>query len=139
MNNVALVGRLARDPETKYTTSNLAVCNFTVAVDRRFKKDGEQTADFINCIAWRQTAEFVSKYFSKGQRIGLVGSIQTSSWEAEDGSRKYKTEVLVDNVEFVESKKQSNEHSNSDLGEYQNSPDGGFFMIDDETDSDIPF
>ena len=106
MNNVSIVGRLTKTPELKTVGNNYSQCRFTVAVDRRFKSgDGERQADFINCTAWRQTAEFVAKYFTKGQRIGLTGSIQTGSYEKDDGTRVYTTDVLVDNVEFVESKK----------------------------------
>ena len=140
MNQVILIGRLIKDPETRFTTSNIAVCNFTLAVDRRFKKDGEQSADFINCIAWRQTAEFVSKYFSKGKKIALTGSIQTSTWDAEDGSKRYKTEVLVDNVEFVESKKEksSEYHGVADPDTGKKSDTETFYVLDKD-DGEIPF
>lgn len=104
MNNVSLIGRLTKDPDLKTTQSGLSVCRFTVAVDRPYSK--EKQTDFINCIAWRQTADFICKYFTKGQRIALIGSIQTGSYE-KDGSKVYTTEVNVSNVEFCESKKQS--------------------------------
>lgn len=105
MNKVVLIGRLVRDPELRTTSSQTAVATFTVAVDRRFKSaSGERQADFINCVAWRQQAEFVGKYFSKGNRIGVIGSIQTRNWEDKDGHRRTATEVVVDEVEFVESK-----------------------------------
>lgn len=106
MNNVSLIGRLTKDPDLKTTQSGLSVCRFTVAVDRPYSK--EKQTDFINCIAWRQTADFICKYFTKGQRIALIGSIQTGSYE-KDGSKVYTTEVNVSNVEFCESKKQSGE------------------------------
>lgn len=105
MNNVSLIGRLTRDPELKHTSSDVAVATFTVAVDRRFKNaSGERQADFISCVAWRQQAEFVARYFGKGNRIGVVGSIQTRNWEDKDGHKRTTTEVVVDEVEFVESK-----------------------------------
>lgn len=106
MNKVILMGRLTKDPELKYTQSNTAVCQFTLAVDRRFKSEGQPTADFINIVAWRNTAEFVSKYFTKGSKIAVVGQIQTRSYEAQDGRKVYVTEVIADEVEFCESKKQ---------------------------------
>ena len=104
MNNVTLIGRLTKDPDLKTTQSGLSVCRFTVAVDRPYSK--EKQTDFINCLAWRQTADFICKYFTKGQRIALIGSIQTGSYE-KDGSKVYTTEVNVSSVEFCESKKQN--------------------------------
>ena len=105
MNQVQLVGNLTRDPEGGTTQSGIAYCRFTVACQRRFTNaQGVREADFISCLAWRQTAEFIQRYFSKGSRIGLVGSIQTGSYTAQDGSKRYTTEVLVDNVEFVSSR-----------------------------------
>ena len=102
MNRVILVGNLARDPELTTTNSGLSVCRFTVAVSRSYANaDGEREADFINCVAWRNTAEFVTKYFKKGSPVGVVGSIQARSQEGQDGTKKYVTEVSVDNVEFV--------------------------------------
>ena len=105
MNKVVLIGRLVRDPELKTTSSQTAVTTFTIAVDRRFKNaSGERQADFISCVAWRQQAEFVERYFGKGNRIGIVGSIQTRNWEDKDGHSRTTTEVVVDEIEFVESK-----------------------------------
>ena len=104
MNNVILMGRLTKDPELKTTQSGLSFCRFTVAVDR-YSKDGEDKTDFINCVAWRKTAEFIDNYFSKGQRIALAGSIQTGSYTDKDGRTVYTTDVLVDKAEFCESKK----------------------------------
>lgn len=102
MNKVILVGNLARDPEFTTTPSGVNVCRFTVAVSRAYANaDGERETDFINCVAWRNTAEFVSKYFKKGSPAGVVGSIQTRSYEGQDGNKRYVTEVSVENVEFV--------------------------------------
>ncbi|MBQ6017184.1 MAG: single-stranded DNA-binding protein [Clostridiales bacterium] len=105
MNKVELVGRLTKDPEVKLTSNQTQFCNFTVAVDRRFKDaNGQRQADFINCVAWRQTAVFIQKYFHKGNRIGLVGSIQTRSYDdQQSGQKRFITEVVVDEAEFVES------------------------------------
>ncbi len=103
MNKWCGVGRLTKDVELKTTSNETAYCNFTLAVDRRFKDaNGERQADFINCVAWRQTAEFIKKYFHKGNRIGVCGSIQTRSYE-KDGQKVFVTEVLVEEAEFVES------------------------------------
>lgn len=104
MNKVELVGRLTKEPEVKLTSNQTEYCNFTVAVDRKFKdKDGNRQADFIICVAWKQTATFIQKYFHKGNRIGLTGSIQTRTFEDKEGRTVFVTEVLVDDVEFVES------------------------------------
>lgn len=104
MNKVELVGRLTKEPEVKLTSNQTAYCNFTVAVDRKFKdKDGNRQADFIICVAWKQTATFIQKYFHKGNRIGLTGSIQTRTFDDNEGRTVYVTEVIVDDVEFVES------------------------------------
>ena len=104
MNKVVLVGRLTKDPEVKMTSSQVQFVNFTIAVDRRFKdSNGQRQADFINCVAWRQTATFISSYFRKGSRIGVVGSLQSRSYDGNDGQKRYVTEVVVDEAEFVES------------------------------------
>ena len=112
MNKVILIGRLARDPELKYTASNTAVCQFTVAVDRRFKSENQPNADCIPVVAWRQTAEFVSKYFFKGSRIAVTGQIQIRSWDDAEGKKRFATEVIADDVEFVESKRQDSGYGN---------------------------
>ena len=105
MNQVQLVGNIARDPEFRTTQSGIAACTFTVACQRRYANaQGVREADFIQCVAWRQTAEFVHRYFNKGNKIGLTGSIQTRSYDAQDGSKRYVTEVVVDKVEFVAAK-----------------------------------
>ena len=104
MNKVELIGRLTKEPELKLTSNQTQFCNFTVAVDRRFKDaNGQRQADFINCLAWKQTAVFIQKYFHKGNRIGLTGSIQTRSFDDLNGQKRFVTEVVIDEVEFVES------------------------------------
>ena len=101
-NKVILMGRLTRDPELKYTPSNVAVCSFSIAVDRRYARPGEQRqADFINIVAWRNTAEFVCKYFQKGSPIIIEGSIQTRMWEDKAGQKRKSVEIVAENVEFV--------------------------------------
>lgn len=104
MNKVELIGRLTKDPEVKLTQNQTAFCNFTVAVDRRFKdQSGNRQADFINCVAWRQTAQFIQKYFKKGSRIGICGCIQTRNYEDQNGQKVFITEVIAEEAEFVES------------------------------------
>lgn len=104
LNKVVLCGRLTATPELKQTTSGVSVCNFSIAVNRRFAKENEQKADFINIIAWRQTAEFITKYFDKGNSICIVGSIQTRSWKDDKGNNRYATDVVADEAMFVDSK-----------------------------------
>ena len=107
LNKVILMGRLTRDPELRSTPQGVSTCSFSLAVDRNFVRQGEERkADFINCVAWRQTAEFMSKYFKKGSLMAIEGSIQTRSWE-DDGKTQYATEVVVGQVYFAESKRVS--------------------------------
>ena len=106
-NKVILIGNLTADPELKQTTNGLSVCRFTLAINRRYGRSGEQgqqTADFITIVAWRQTAEFVSRYFKKGRPILVCGQIQSRSWNDPNGQKKYSTEVVAEEVSFVESK-----------------------------------
>lgn len=108
MNKVILMGRLTRDVELRQTPSGVSVARFSIAVNRRFaSKDAQQTADFINCVAWRQTGEFVSRYFHKGSMIAVVGSLQSRSWDDKDGKRQYSTEVSVDEAYFTGSRAES--------------------------------
>lgn len=106
LNKVILAGKLTADPELKKTTANeTSVCSFTVAVNRRFTRQGEQQqADFINCVAWRQQAELLSRYFRKGSSVCIVGNIQNRSWTDQQGNKRYTTEVIVDELNFVDSK-----------------------------------
>ena len=105
MNKVILVGRLVKDPEVKTTQNQIAVCSFTLAVDRKIKSaNGERQADFLSCVAWRSQAELLGKYFHKGSRIGIIGNLQSRSYDDTNGKKVYVTEVVVDEVEFVESK-----------------------------------
>lgn len=104
LNKVILAGRLTSDVELKQTPSGVAVATFSIAVNRKFSKEGEQQADFISCTAWRSSAEFISKYFRKGSSICIVGSIQTRSWKDSNGNKRYVTEVVADEAMFVESK-----------------------------------
>ena len=108
-NLVVLTGRLTADPELRYTNGNIPVTSFCIAVDRRYRSGEERQADFINIVAWRQTAEFVSKYFSKGSLIGIEGSIQTRKYvEKDTGKNRTAFEVVANNVQFVESRRDNN-------------------------------
>src|SRR5690625_2898531 len=108
LNRVVLVGRLTKDPELKYTASGVAVANFTIACNRPFKnQQGEQEADFINCVAWRKPAENLANYMKKGGLIGVDGRIQTRSYDGQDGKRVYVTEVVAENIQFLESRNSS--------------------------------
>lgn len=104
MNSVQLVGRFTRDPDVRYTDSGTSIARFNLAVDRIYKRDGEQNADFISCVAFGRTAEFIEKYFFQGMKMGMTGRIQTGSYTNKDGQKVYTTDVVADHVEFVESK-----------------------------------
>lgn len=122
LNRVVIVGRLTRDPDLRYTQSGIAVANFNVAANRPFKNaEGEQEADFINCVIWRKPAENLANYMKKGSLIGVDGRIQTSSYEGQDGKRVYTTEVLAESVQFLEPK--NNNNNQSDNSNMQN---GGY-------------
>jgi len=118
MNKVVLMGRLTRDPEVRYSQGEnaLAIARYTLAVDRRFKRDGEQTADFINCVAWNKTADLMTQYLHKGSLIGLEGRIQTRSYDNQQGQRVYVTEVVAESVQFLEPKNTQSGYSAQDYG-----------------------
>ena len=134
MNKIILVGRLTKDPEVRSTSAGFPTANFTVAVNRNFKnKDGNYDADFLPCVAFRQTADFISKFFKKGNMICLDGRVQTRSYDAQDGSKRYVTEVVVENVEFVGGKNDSSSTPNND---YVDEPSEA--PIDEMPEYDIP-
>lgn len=139
MNKVLLMGRLTRDPEVRYTQgdSSTAVARYSLAVDRRFKREGEQTADFINCVTFGKGAEFAEKYLRQGTKILIVGRIQTGSYTNRDGVKVYTTDVVVEEQEFAESKAS---HDNGNASEPQNTSSGdGFTNIPDGIDEELPF
>ena len=140
MNKAILLGRLTKDPELRYTTNNIPVCNFNLAINRKYaKQDDPVKADFISVVAWRQTAEFCSKYFQKGQQIALVGRIQTRTWNDDGGKRHYITEVIADEVFFAESKKDKNEtYNDHEKGLNLDKIPTTHFFSEDE-DDDLPF
>ena len=129
MNKVILMGRLTSAPEVKQTPSGISVTRFTIAVNRRFAKDGEQNVDFISCVAWRETGERIARYFGKGSMIAVVGSIQVSSWETQSGKR-YRTEVIIDEWDFTGEKRETAGTS---------APDDDFEPITDSNFSGFPF
>lgn len=107
MNSVNLIGRLTEEPETRYTQDGTCVCRFTLAVDRRFKKDGGDSADFIRIVAFGKTGEFADRYFSKGLRVGITGRIQTGKYENKEGKTVYTTDVVAEAVDFADGKQQT--------------------------------
>ena len=145
MNKVVLMGRLTRDPEVRYSQGEnaLAIARYTLAVDRRFKRDGEQTADFINCVVFGKSAEFTERYFRQGMRVVVCGRIQTGSYTNRDGVKVYTSEVVVEEQEFAESKNASSANTQS----YQAAPapapsadaGDGFMNIPDGIDEELPF
>jgi len=136
MNKVILMGRLTKDPELKYTsTNNTAFCNFTLAVNRRFTQQGEEKqADFIACIAWNKTAEFCGKYFQKGQQVSVAGRIQTRTWDDSEGKKHYATDVVVEEAYFADSKKQESQGSQKTETYTEQK---GFEVLED--DDELPF
>ena len=130
LNEVILCGRLTAAPELKTTPSGVSVCSFTLAVNRKYSKEGEQTADFISCVAWRERAEFIAKYFKKGSSLCVMGAIQTRNFTDQNGGKRYVTEVLVDDARFVDSKNDGSQTASADTAEE-------FMIIKD--DDDLPF
>jgi single-strand DNA-binding protein len=138
MNKVILMGRLTKDPELRYTSSNnTPVCSFTLAVNRQFVRQGEERqADFISIIAWGKTAEFCSKYFTKGKQVAVVGRIQTRTWDDTDGKKHYATEVVAEEVHFAESKRDDGATMSKPATTNQAGPSDGFFPTEDD---ELPF
>ncbi|MBQ0084309.1 MAG: single-stranded DNA-binding protein [Clostridiales bacterium] len=139
-NLVVLTGRLTADPELRYTANNTPVTSFSIAVNRRYKAGEESQADFINIVAWRQTAEFVTKYFSKGSMIGIEGSIQTRRYVDKDGKNRTAFEVIANNVQFVESKRDGNNTATGEAApSFSNAGSNEFVEIENASDDDLPF
>lgn len=149
LNVVVLMGRLVSDPELRHTPNDVPVTSFTIAVNRRFSKPGEdRQTDFIDIVAWRQLADFICKYFRKGQMIAIEGSIQTRSYQDKDGNKRKAFEIIANNAQFTESKKDSSgsfslreekttEKSNMDFSAYSSGENDDFQTI--ESDDDLPF
>lgn len=154
LNHITLMGRLTRDPELRYTQSGTAVASFSLAVERDFgsRDGGERQTDFIDCVAWRQTGEFVSKYFSKGSMAAVSGRLQIRDWTDRDGNKRRSAEVVADNVYFGDSRPAGNGGNSFNDGPSYNSapaysaptggyaaPVGGDFAEIDDEDGDLPF
>ena len=152
LNHITIMGRLTRDPELRRTGSGVAVANFTLAVDRDYsgKDGGEKETDFIDCVAWRQTGEFVSKYFTKGRMAVVSGRLQVRKWQNKEGENRYSTEVVADNVYFGDSKKEASSGNSSgnsggnmggNMGGYNAPayPEPGEFTEMDDDDAQLPF
>lgn len=137
MNKAHLLGRLTRDPEIRYLQDNgqMAIARYTLAVDRRFKRDGEQTADFISCVAFGKAAEFAEKYLKKGTKIAATGRIQTGSYTNREGQKVYTTDVIIEEQEFAESKAAAADGSSQPA----ESDARGFMSIPDGIEDDLPF
>ena len=136
LNQTTIMGRLTRDPELRRTGSGIAVASFTVAVDRDYtgKENNEREADFIDCVAWRQTGEFVAKYFTKGSMIVVCGKLQSRSWTDKDGNKRRTMEVKADNVYFGEPKRSGSDAPNSEVPEAEED----FAPLSDD-DAQLPF
>ena len=141
MNKWIGTGRLTREPDIRYSQgeNSMAIAKFTLAVDRRFKKPGEQDADFINCVAFGKTAEFIEKYITKGTKIIVEGRIQTGSYTNKEGNKVYTTDIAVEQVEFAESKKTDSGQADNSRPAPSNAVGDGFMNIPDGIDEELPF
>ena len=148
MNKIILIGRLTKDPEVKTTQSQVSFCTFTVAVDRKFKTaTGERQSDFLTCVAWRQQADLLGRYFQKGSKIGIVGNLQSRSYDNNEGKKVYVTEVVVDEIEFMESKQggtsgsagEGAQHASAMTQQQSPSVDSGFYPAMDDDAVSLPF
>ena len=150
MNKVYLIGNLTRDPETRTTTTGIQVCNFSIAVNRRRRAEGTQETDYFNIVAWRQLADLCSKYLSKGRKVAVSGSIQTRTYEAQDGSKRNAFDIVADEVEFL-----SSQNASTSSGDYHPAPapqqaapvvnsayspaESGFTPVENMDDDELPF
>lgn len=144
MNNVSLVGRLVRDPEVRCgQNESVSVAKFSLAVERKWKRDGEPTVDFINCTVFGKSAEFTEKYFRKGMRVAITGRIQTGSYKNKDGQTVFTTEIIVESQEIAQSKSESNESSTASNAEAGKSPYGSsgddFMSVPEGVEDELPF
>lgn len=139
LNHITIMGRFVRDPELRRTASGVAVASFTLAVDRDFtgKDGGEKETDFIDCVAWRNTGEFVNKYFAKGRMAVASGRLQIRSWTDKDGNKRRNAEIIVDNIYFADSKNTAENGGNSPTA--APAPDAGDFAPIDYDDGTLPF
>ena len=136
LNHITIMGRMTSNPELRRTNSGVAVASFTLAVDRDFARDGgEKETDFIDCVAWKNTAEFVSKYFSKGRMAVVSGRLQIRSWTDKDGNKRRNAEIVADNVYFGDSKKDEAKSNDYDF----NAPSASNFAVIDDANETLPF
>ena len=141
MNKVILMGRLVRDPEVRYSQGNepMAIARYTLAVNRRFKRDGEQDADFIGCVAFGKAGEFAEKYFKKGQMVSVIGRLQVRSWDDQNGQKRWSTDVVIEEQYFAESKNAGNGTAPTQNNSAP-AQQGGFYPINENIDDDdLPF
>jgi len=138
VNKVILIGRLTRDTEVRYS-GELAIARYTLAVDRRFKKEGEAEADFVNCVAFGKSGEFAEKYFSKGMKVAVTGRIQTGSYTNKEGQKVYTTDIVVEEQEFCESKQGGVADGFSRINAPIETDSEGFMSIPDGIDEELPF
>ena len=152
MNKVILLGRLTRDPEVRYSQSAepMAIARYTIAVNRRFKREGEPDADFINCVAFGKSAEFAERYFKKGMRVSVVGNIRVSSWDDQSGQKRWSTDVVIEEQHFADGKGSSGESPSSrpldtymppvqDMNSGSAEPPGFTAITESLEDDDLPF
>ena len=141
MNKVVLMGRLTRDPEVRYTQGDnpMAIARYTMAVDRRFKREGEATADFISCVAFGKLAEFAEKYFRQGLKVIVSGRIQTGSYTNKEGRKVYTTDVVIEELDFAESKGAAKESNQGNVPAAGQEDADGFMNIPDGIDEELPF
>jgi single-strand DNA-binding protein len=137
LNHICIMGRLTRAPELRHTQSDIAVASFTVACERDFDEGGEKKSDFIDVVAWRQTGEFVSKFFDKGSMAVVSGRLQIRDWTDKEGNKRKSAEIVAERVYFGESKKDKGEARGTDTA--PDKPTGGFAELDDEDDGSLPF
>ncbi len=142
MNSVNLTGRFTREPEVRYTDGGSSVVRFTLAADRRFKTENGPSADFISCVAFGKTAEFIEKWFSKGMKMELTGRIQTGSYTNQEGQKVYTTDVIAEQVGFSERRSASQKQGNQSQGygnDYDPAGEDGFMNIPEDIDEELPF
>lgn len=141
MNKVILMGRLVKEPEVRYSqgVNPVAVARYTLAVSRRLKKEGEPEADFINCVAFGKSGEFVEKFFRKGQMVSVVGRLQVRSWDDKDGTKHWSTEVVTEEHYFAESKKTESYTAQPETQKQRENQESGFYPIEGIDDEDLPF
>lgn len=138
LNHIVLMGRMVKDPELKQTQSGVSVCNFTIAVDRDYKNGDEKVADFVDCVVWRNSADFVSKYMKKGRMVVVSGSLQSRKWQDKEGNNRTSWEVQAQNVYFADSKRDGGSGSGGG-SPAPASPDGTYEDLGDAQDGELPF